>query len=81
MADTGGAQRHPADTEKLMEYWAHGEGASKIEWGAPGDFDRCRVQLGRHVAPGIVAGLCANLHRRALGVWPGQEHGKNDNKG
>jgi hypothetical protein len=36
MVDTGGAQRHPADTERLMEYWAHGIGAAKIGWGSPG---------------------------------------------
>lgn len=80
MVDTGGAQRHPADTEHLMEYWAHGEGAAKIDWGAPGDFDRCRVELGKHVSVGIVSGPCAHLHRRALGVWPGQEHGETEHK-
>lgn len=26
------------NTEKLMNYWAHGEGAIKIKWGTPGDF-------------------------------------------
>jgi hypothetical protein len=68
------ATGHVVDTERLMEYWAHGEGAALINWGAPGDFDRCVVQLSKHVGPGIVKGLCANLHHRALGVWPGQEH-------
>lgn len=66
---------HAASTQHLMEYWAHGEGAAKIGWGTPGDFDRCVVQLSKHVGPGIVKGLCANLHHRALGVWPGREHG------
>ncbi len=28
-----GTARHPVDTERLMEYWAHGEGAAKIRWG------------------------------------------------
>lgn len=36
MVNTGGAERHPVDTERLMEYWAHGEGAAKIQWGVPG---------------------------------------------
>lgn len=27
-----------ANTEKLMNYWAHGAGAIKIKWGTPGDF-------------------------------------------
>ena len=72
-----GREASPGDvkaTERLMEYWAHGEGALKIQWGEPHDFDRCVVELGKHVSPSIVKGLCANLHHRALGVWPGQEH-------
>lgn len=58
-------------TQRLMEYWAHGEGALKIQWGKPGDYDRCLVELGRHVKPEILHGLCANLHHRATGAWPG----------
>ena len=30
-----------ANTERLMRYWAEGEGAAKIRWGEAGDFDRC----------------------------------------
>lgn len=60
-----------ANTEKLMEYWAHGKGAALINWGVPGDFKRCEAQLGKYVSPAIVAGLCANLHHRATGAWPG----------
>ncbi len=67
MVDTGGAQRHPASTEKLMAYWAHGEGAAKIEWGTPGDHTRCTVELGKYVGPGIVHGLCTNIQKRAIG--------------
>lgn len=73
-----GREATPSDvtnTERLMRYWTEGEGAAKIAWGEPGDFDRCVLQLGEHVSPSIVKGLCANLHHRALGVWPGQEHG------
>lgn len=36
MVDTGGAQHHPADTERLMTYWAEGPGAAKIQWGVAG---------------------------------------------
>ena len=71
MVDTGGAQRHPLNTERLMEYWAHGEGAAKIDWGTPGDYDRCILELGKYVGPGIVHGLCSNLHKRATGFRPG----------
>lgn len=63
-----------ASTERLMRYWTEGPGAAVIDWGAPHDFDRCVIALSKHVEPGIVKGLCANLHHRALGVWPGQEH-------
>ena len=72
-----GEALHPGDTAKLKAYWAHGEGAAKIGWGTPGDFERCRAQLGKYVQrPDELAGLCANLHHDALGVWPGREHGK-----
>lgn len=64
------------NTDRLKWYWSHGEGAAKINWGAPGDFDRCRAHLGKYVPPGnTLNGLCANLHHDALGVWPGQEDG------
>lgn len=64
-----------ADTERLMHYWAEGAGATKIRWGVPGDFDRCVVELGKYVGPGTVKGLCANLHHRATGGWPGHAPG------
>lgn len=60
-----------ANTEKLMHYWAEGEGAAKIQWGVAGDFDRCRLELGKYVSPAIVSGLCSNLHQRATGARPG----------
>jgi hypothetical protein len=59
--------------ENLVDYWTHGEGAAKIGWGRSGDFDRCRRNLAEYLAPGQLSGACANLHHRALGVWPGQE--------
>lgn len=65
-------------THRIKDYWAHGEGAAKIAWGKPGDFNRCRLHLGKYVKPGHeLDGLCANLHHMALGVWPGQEGGGN----
>jgi hypothetical protein len=74
-----GREATPKDarsTEKLMEYWAHGEGAAKIGWGKPGDFDRCVAELGKHVSPAIVKGLCSNLHQRATGARPGHAAGE-----
>jgi hypothetical protein len=85
--DTGGKQRHPAATERLMAYWAEGPGAAKIRWGVPGDFDRCIIQVqkavtdgGRPPLPdGVIKGLCSNLHQRATGARPGhaptEQHG------
>jgi hypothetical protein len=64
-----------ASTERLMRYWAEGEGAAKIGWDSPGDFDRCVVELGKYVSPAIVKGLCSNLHERATGARPGHAAG------
>ena len=75
--DWRGRESSPKDvasTERLMKYWAEGPGAAKIGWGTPGDFRRCELELGKYVSPNIVAGLCANLHHRATGAWPGHEH-------
>lgn len=60
-----------AGAAKLREYWVHGEGAAKIDWGVPGDFKRCTAELGKYVDD--PEGLCANYHHEALGVWPGRE--------
>lgn len=65
-----------ANTEKLMHYWAEGEGAAKIQWDTPGDFSRCVVELSKHVSPAIVKGLCSNLHKRATGARPGHAPGE-----
>lgn len=65
---------NPEDTQRLRRYWTKGAGAAKIRWGQPGDFNRCRQQLAKYVKnPNWLAGTCANLHKVALGVWPGQE--------
>ncbi|MGW4720473.1 hypothetical protein [Nocardia sp. NPDC004260] len=59
---------NPAPAARLREYWVHGEGAVKIKWGAPGDFDRCVRHLGKYVKD--PKGLCAEYHHEALGIWP-----------
>lgn len=63
-------------TERLMRYWSTGEGALKIRWNTPGDFDRCVRELSEYVGPGIVKGLCSNLHQRATGARPGHAAGE-----
>ena len=70
---------HPKATARIREYWVRGEGALKIRWGQPGDFNRCRKQLAKYVKnPDWLAGLCANMHKEALGIWPGQHHSVED---
>ena len=61
-----------ASNEQLMRYWAEGEGAAKIGWNSPGDFDRCVTELSKYVGPGVIKGLCSNLHQRATGARPGR---------
>lgn len=67
--------RDVVDTARLKAYWSHGEGAAKIGWNSPGDFDRCVVLLSEYVGPTVVRGLCANLHREATGFSPGHAPG------
>jgi hypothetical protein len=67
----------PKATSRIRRYWVSGKGAAKIRWGAPGDFNRCRSQLAKYIAnPEWLAGTCANMHKEALGVWPGRENGR-----
>jgi len=62
---------------RLKRYWGWGEGALKIKWGVPGDFNRCRREVGRYIQGRKLDGFCANLHKAVLGYWPGQgPHGK-----
>lgn len=78
-----GREISPADiaaTERLRTYWTEGPGAAKIAWGTPGDFARCVIELSKYVGPNIVKGECANLHHRALGIWPAT-HAKLDRAG
>ena len=53
---------------KLHEYWVHGEGAAKIRWGTPGDFQRCVDHLGKYIAD--PQGYCNLAHHAALGIYP-----------
>src|SRR5258707_845472 len=75
------AETSPGDaraTERLHEYWVHGEGAAKIRWGDPGDFDRCVRHLGKFIKD--PQGYCNLAHHAALGIYPAthaaMEHGR-----
>ena len=58
----------PKATERLHEYWVHGEGAAKIRWGQPGDFDRCVLHIGKFIKD--PQGYCNLAHHAALGIYP-----------
>jgi hypothetical protein len=70
-----GTVTHPVSTEKLMEYWAHGKGAAKIEWAVPCAFCRCVDHL-RKYFPKDPKGLCHNLEVRATGHRPNVENSR-----
>jgi hypothetical protein len=54
--------------ERLRHYWAHGEGAAKVGWGTPGDFDRCVEHVGKYMRD--PKGYCNLRHHEALGYYP-----------
>lgn len=62
----------------LLKYWTAGEGATKIRWNTPGDFDRCVRAIGaeaKTLTPNILHGLCSTLHVVATGARPGHASG------
>lgn len=69
---------------QLVRFWVAGEGASRIRWGTPGDFNRCVLAIQKEVVEDgkaplpdrVIKGLCANLHRAATGANPGQAPGE-----
>jgi HK97 family phage prohead protease len=63
---------NPSGTERLHQYWVHGEGAAKIQWEAPGSFDRCVLELGKYIKD--PKGYCNLAHHAATGKWYAQ-HG------
>jgi HK97 family phage prohead protease len=69
-ARVGGQVTRPSGTERLHQYWVHGEGAAKIAWGSPGDWARCVAHLGKYI--GDPAGYCDLAHHAATGMWPAQ---------
>ena len=75
-------EKNKGNIAPLIKYWTVGKGGRlKIIWGAPCDFCRCVSHLSEYVPPGQLKGFCAKLHKKALGVWPGQESGSHGKKG
>lgn len=62
--------REAGSDRRLRKYWVSGDGATKIGWGAAGDFGRCVSHLGKYVSD--PEGLCAEYHKAATGQWPGK---------
>lgn len=60
---------------RLRAYWVTGKGRLKIRWGTPGDFTRCVRQLRKYLGP-RTKGYCANLHKLATGMWPGDRRNR-----
>jgi len=69
-----GAVTNPRGTERLHAYWVHGEGAAKIQWEAPGSFDRCVTELGKYIRD--PKGYCNLAHHAATGKWYAQHAGR-----
>lgn len=67
-ARAGGMVTNPSGTERLHQYWVHGEGAAKIRWGEPNDFARCVEHLGKYIRD--PQGYCNLAHKAALGFYP-----------
>lgn len=61
---------------QLQKSYVAGKVAQRIRWGMPGDFKRCVAQAKIHGMGHMAEGACAMLHHKALGAWPGREHGK-----
>lgn len=73
------------NTERLKKFWDEG-GHGRVEWKTPGDFDQCVTAMETatkgKLPDGEIKGFCANRHKEATGVWPGQEDGgRNRNNG
>ena len=69
---------HPADTKRIHDYWTvPGQpGYEKVQWGAPGDYNRCIVEIGQEIGEHdaqklrFMHQICAQWHHDALGIWP-----------
>lgn len=58
---------------QLQRSWLHGKVAARIRWGTSGDFYRCVRQAAKYGIPKRQRkGMCATLHKKATGKWPGK---------
>lgn len=61
---------------QLRESYLTGKVAARIRWGSPGDFTRCVRQAKVHGMGRKAEGACAQLHRAAVGFWPGDRRNR-----
>jgi hypothetical protein len=74
-ADPGkSAEGHTQGAEELRLYWVRGDGAARIAWGTPGDWDRCVALLSPHMGE-RAKGYCELRHVEATGMTTA-EHAK-----
>jgi hypothetical protein len=74
---------NPVATKRIYDYWTKPghEGYAKVGWGTPGDFNRCRTQVGEEIAENspdktrFLNQICAQWHYDVLGFWPGRPTG------
>jgi hypothetical protein len=74
---------------QLVETWTHGKMSHLIQWGVPGDFERCITAIQGEVTKDgkaplsdhVIKGLCATLHRIATGASPGHAVGEQSHHG
>lgn len=66
----GGADQNRGNAERLRHYWVRGEGAAKIRWGEPGDYNRCVDHLGKYMGE-RAHGYCQLRHKDATGFYAG----------
>jgi hypothetical protein len=74
-AAEGGADRNRGNAEAFRRYWTHGAGAALIGYGTTGQFERCVVQLSKHMTTEQAKGYCAERIHEMTGEWPGAHHG------
>lgn len=58
-------------SERLRRYWL-----THIPWGTDGDFTMCVREVGKYMTAENAKGYCANLHKRATGMWPGDRRNR-----
>jgi len=73
MVDTGGAQRHPADTERLHTYWTK-DPRGLAKWADTNEpWTRLFHELSRFMPPDKAKRTAANWFHDVFHFWPGSD--------